>query len=138
MTIDLDAIKARRAAIGKCNWELAGGEAICIDGTFGCNTSTYAIGQHIAFSMGKSLEGFPLIERTVPLPLEAEFIINAPADIDALVAEVERLRSELAKEKKGRDDVCQPLSPAEAKAAERQMIILRGPPPPFSLRLGDL
>jgi len=76
--VDLDQIKARRAALDSTPWK-----------TF----------DHDSMVIGVS-RGFPYSVKSLPVAVhlrqcDAQFIAHAPTDIDLLIGEVERLRGQL-------------------------------------------
>ena len=89
--IDLEKIRKRRAAIGEADWSFH----------LGTIPTTHA-------TVYYDPEKCPLILQGDRMDGIARFIAHAPGDIDALVAEVERLRRE-------RDEACYAASHWEAE-----------------------
>lgn len=95
---DLDAIKRRRAAITPAPWEKAYG------GTTDANPRSRTHGRFIVTEFfvrrpdDDTAIAADIIDPDTSEPHEgnAEFIAHAPTDIDALIAEVERLRLAVA------------------------------------------
>lgn len=94
MTLDLDAIKARLAAVRPYPWTDCGN-----DGTIGSANGRIVLSASASAKCPRAGDYYecdgPEIERRIFLPpAERAMILNAPADLAALVAEVERLTAE--------------------------------------------
>jgi hypothetical protein len=85
VTLDLDPIKAREAAATPGPWAIANVAPAWASGRDEWNVVPGVIDQCTSAGCG------PIVE-----PADADFIAHARTDVPALLAEVERLRAELA------------------------------------------